>query len=101
MDCRKLNGEEGIRINKEDQILVAQNKYFFYEKIREVGVATENKNRLEYWGLPRGICEQFYKHTKVSSLFDWQADCLAKSPAVLKGKKNLIYFAPTSGIIWI
>jgi replicative superfamily II helicase len=47
--------------------------------------------------LPDGICEQFYKHTGVKKLFDWQVGCLQTSPAVVTGKSNLVYFAPTSG----
>ena len=30
-------------------------------------------------------------------MFEWQAECLGKNHQVLAGKKNLVYFAPTSG----
>lgn len=30
-------------------------------------------------------------------MFDWQVGCLQTSPAVVTGKSNLVYFAPTSG----
>ena len=53
--------------------------------------------QLEYWGIPVGICQQFYKYTKIKKLFEWQAQCLGKNQEVLRGQKNLIYFAPTSG----
>lgn len=76
-----------------------QNKHLVYDKIKTIGLLSSDKNSLEYWGLPLGICEQFKKHTKVSKLFDWQAECLGKSKAVLSGQKNLVYFAPTSGTI--
>ena len=38
-----------------------------------------------------------YKHTQIRTLFDWQAECLSKSKDVYMGKRNLVYFAPTSG----
>ena len=52
---------------------------------------------LEFWGIPAGICEQFYKYTKIRKLFAWQAECLGRSAEVLAGRKSLVYFAPTSG----
>ena len=65
--------------------------------MRERCVQKMDKSSLEYWGIPAGICEQFYKHTKITNLFDWQVECLSKSQEVTNGAKNLIYFAPTSG----
>jgi DNA polymerase theta len=52
---------------------------------------------IEYWGIPKGVCDQIYEHTKIRKLFDWQADCLAANPQVVQGSGNLVYFAPTSG----
>eukprot|EP00929_Paragymnodinium_shiwhaense_P102803 TRINITY_DN66034_c0_g1_i2.p1 TRINITY_DN66034_c0_g1~~TRINITY_DN66034_c0_g1_i2.p1 ORF type:complete len:2071 (-),score=351.10 TRINITY_DN66034_c0_g1_i2:81-6293(-) len=45
-------------------------------------------------GLPTPIA-QGYAERGISSLYDWQADCLA-TPGVADGK-NLVYCAPTSG----
>jgi DNA polymerase theta len=67
------------------------------EKIKELGLSNKDPTKLEYWGLPEGICEQFLKHTKVKHLFDWQVQCLSVSEKVTKGTSNLVYFAPTSG----
>lgn len=47
--------------------------------------------------MPEGICNQFYKYSKINKLFDWQAACLTKNEKVLNGNCNLVYFAPTSG----
>jgi replicative superfamily II helicase len=65
--------------------------------IQRVGIQTKDPERLEYWGLPVGVCEQLTKHTGIKRLFPWQAECLSISPAVIEGKSNLVYFAPTSG----
>lgn len=65
--------------------------------IQHLGVHCKDARRLEYWGLPAGICEQFYKHTGIKKLFDWQTACLETSAEVAAGKSNLVYFAPTSG----
>jgi len=60
------------------------------------GTQCQDSSKLEYWCLPPGICQKFYEHTKIKSLFPWQVECLNKE-TVLFENKSLVYFAPTSG----
>ena len=41
------------------------------KQIKAVGILSNDPTRLEYWGIPEGICEQFYKHTGIKQLFEW------------------------------
>ncbi|CDW81021.1 dna polymerase theta [Stylonychia lemnae] len=95
-ECRKIPANIAMKVQQKEQENINYNRNHYYEKIQRIGKVVKDKVRLEYWGLPPGICDQFYKHTKIGKLFDWQAECLSKSPEVIKGMKNLIYFAPTS-----
>eukprot|EP00347_Sterkiella_histriomuscorum_P009329 403341625 len=96
-ECQKIPASQAMKTQQKEMDILAQHKYHYYESIQKTGRVVKDKNRLEYWGLPSGICDQFYKHTKIQKLFDWQSECLSQSKEVLDGKKNLIYFAPTSG----
>ena len=80
-DCRKVPEKLGYSIAKqEDQGWKAHCDVM--RQIQAVGFRTKEPDRLEYWGLPDGICEQLYKHTGIKKLFPWQAECLSMSPLV-------------------
>lgn len=54
--------------------------------------------QLQAFGLPTKLLQKYLKHARIKSLFPWQLDCLCiESGAVLAGKRNLVYSAPTSG----
>ena len=53
--------------------------------------------KLENWGVPPTIRSKYHA-AGVSSLFEWQVECLMLNDAsALKHNKNLVYSAPTSG----
>ncbi|GFR73382.1 DNA polymerase theta-like, partial [Elysia marginata] len=54
---------------------------------------SEDKRQLDQWGLPEPVLEA-YKHQGVTTMFEWQAECLL-SDNVLDGG-NLVFSAPTS-----
>ena len=68
-----------------------------FNQLKSIGREGFTKNNLEFWGLPKGLCDQVYSNTKVRQLFDWQADCLYQNQDAVVGRRNLVYFAPTSG----
>lgn len=83
-EARKVKASEGKRVSMmEDQMIERHGKHYFHDIIRKTEIKTQDKARLEYWGLPAGICDQFYKHTKIQTLFPWQQECLSKSAEVL------------------
>ena len=52
---------------------------------------------LTAFGLPSRVCAR-YADAQVTELFSWQAECLlADNGQVLRGERNLVYSAPTSG----
>ena len=102
MDCRKLTGQQA----KEQKFLdfklclMPWDRSNVFEKVRSdinIGYKLGGK-QLEDWGLPIGIVESFLIHAPgIRELFDWQAECLSVDAEVLLGRRNLVYFAPTSG----
>jgi len=60
----------------------------------ESAADVDEKLRLEHYGIPLSICNQ-YKQTGLVELYPWQRECLA-TEGVLDGQ-NLVYCAPTSG----
>lgn len=56
--CRKISMRDAIKLNKEEQDNIDRyGKYYYYEWIQKVGVITKDKSRLEFYGLPEGLCE--------------------------------------------
>lgn len=55
--------------------------------------STDN-HHLSSWGLPDSVLKNYEKR-KISSMFDWQLECLSKE-GVFNKNKNLVYSAPTS-----
>ena len=94
-DCYKLTGREATQASKQENTDRTYAKTL--ASIKQVGVQSQDPRDLRYWGLPPGILASLEKHTKIKSLFEWQADCLSHDPAVAQGHSNLVYFAPTSG----
>lgn len=56
-------------------------------------VSTQQKLKLETWGLPQSILKQ-YARKGIIEMFPWQVECLC-CPRILNGG-NLVYSAPTS-----
>eukprot|EP00392_Amoebophrya_sp_AT5.2_P005750 g5760.t1 len=52
---------------------------------------------IDSYDLPPSITLAYETQKNLKTLYPWQRDCLHCHPKVLKGKKNLIYCAPTSG----
>ena len=53
--------------------------------------------KLENWGIPPAIRDRYHE-TGVSSLFEWQIECLTLNNAsAFRNNTNLVYSAPTSG----
>ena len=84
-----------MKNGKKQELIDNQCCMQLYERYG-IGKETENQSSLEYWGLPLGIVDGFYKHTKIRKLFEWQIDLL-KCNNVINGESSLVYFAPTSG----
>jgi len=69
-----LSGKEAINVSTKEKNIDIKS---VYQTIRRAGTnqalsSTKdgfNSTNLEYWGIPKGICQQFYKHTKIKKLF--------------------------------
>lgn len=63
MKCQRFDGAQGVKVSNQEQ-----NNYISENTVRKEIQSINRKyesTQLEYWGLPEGICEQFYKHTKI------------------------------------
>jgi superfamily II helicase len=54
-----------------------------------------NQESLSFFGLDKKLKEFIFKAKGISSLYDWQKECLSLN--AIKSRKNLIYALPTSG----
>jgi DNA polymerase theta len=90
-DAKLYTGNEAFKKCKEDKL----DKTLLIDRFA-LGILTGNQSKLEYWGLPQGVIERFYKYTKITNLFEWQIELL-KQDNVFSGDTSLVYFAPTSG----
>lgn len=55
-DCRRLPLHEGIKAAKKENS-TKEGRALTLLNIQRVGIQTKDPERLEYWGLPLGVCE--------------------------------------------
>jgi hypothetical protein len=80
ISCKKMPECNAMEVAKQE----TKEKYnLALKQIKGVGVLCADPTKLEYWGIPEGICEQFYKHTGIKQLFEWQVSCLLKNERVI------------------
>lgn len=101
-----LHGTKAVKQYKLDEVIRKQNSIFtgkyelraLHRHMSSKYLNQKDLSKLSSWGLPASTSHRYESVMKVSSLFQWQIDCLrADSDDTYLNGKNLIFSAPTSG----
>ncbi|KAK9874987.1 hypothetical protein WA026_005802 [Henosepilachna vigintioctopunctata] len=76
-----------------DELCIASSQENFTKK-KNVESENVDYHLLSSWGLPKLVLNNYEKRN-ITSMFDWQLECLSKND-IVKEYKNLVYSAPTS-----